>query len=397
MTRRALAALAVPAFLFLSHAVLGAPARTLDPTLSLRAAMDPIVLSSRVVGHGELPRSAKVAFRLRVATSLTHPPIVTRERTIVLAHADPMLAEYDGRGRLLWAARLGASPAATGPFVFADGTRAVVTEGGELIGFSARGRAVRRERLPLGALGPGLLLEGTTDGGLLLSQGQRLIRLDALGTVVSDTRLKFELRALLTGVALASPSVAPLTPLLVSAGGSVLELAWDGRASFRARFSGAVSDAVRLDARRVLAVLDERRLVELDITEGTESTRLEAPDLELSSLLAVNRSGEVRVLSSGDLLLAFDARGAERFRVPLAPPGASSSAKGASELLLDRAGTALVVGGGFGTVTVGADGQSTRLEGASCPEPLRPAWFSFASVLIACRSGVLLKLDRSGS
>jgi hypothetical protein len=373
----------------------GLPAREVDPTLPLRLAMDPVMISRRSnLGDALLPRSASVAFRLRVAAALTRAPTATAERTVLLAHAEPLLAEYDGRGRVVWAARLGPSPAAASPFVFADGTRAVITEGGELLGFSRRGRAVSRSRLPFGTIGSNLLIEPTADGGLLISEGQQLVRIDATGTVISDVRLGVEVRALLSDVERsAGPAGKMPKALVVSAAGSVLELTPDGRANPRSRFSGAVTAAVRLDARRLLAVIDERRLVELDVIDDTERLRAETPDLELSGTLAVNRAGESRVLASGDFLLAYDSRIEERFRVSLSQPGGGPSAGTLPELLLDRAGTALVVGPGVGAVSVAADGLTTRIDGSACPEPLRPAVLSSGSVVIACRSGILLRLD----
>jgi hypothetical protein len=373
----------------------GLAAREVDPTLPLPLAMDPVMISRRSsLGDALLPRSASVVFRLRVAAALARAPTATRERTILLAHAEPLLAEYDGRGRVVWAARLGPSPAAASPFVFADGTRAVVTEGGELLGFSRRGRAVSRERLPFGTIGPSLLIEPTADGGLLIAEGQQLVRLDATGTVVSDVRLGVEVRALLSDIDLpGGPGRKAPKPLVVSAAGSVFELTADGRASPRSRFSGAVTAAVRLDTRRLLAVIDDRRLVELDVIDDTERLRAETPDLELSGILAVNRAGESRVLASGDFLLAYDSRLEERFRVSLSQPGGTPSAGTLPELLLDRAGTALVVGPGVGAISVAADGLTTRIDGSACPEPLRPAVLSSGSIVIACRSGILLRLD----
>jgi hypothetical protein len=373
----------------------GLAARELDPTLPLRLSMDPVTISSRSgLGDALLPRSASIVFRQRVATALNRAPTATRDRTILLAHADPLLAEYDGRGRVVWAARLGPSPAAASPFVFADGTRAVVTEGGELLGFSRRGRAVTRERLPFGTIGPNLLIEPTAEGGLLISEGQHLVRLDATGTVVSDVRLGVEVRALLSDSHLPAGAAGTMPKaLVVSAAGSVLELTADGRASPRSRFSGPVTAAVRLDARRVLAVIDERRLVELDIVDDTERLRAETPDLELSGILAVNLAGESRVLASSDFLLAYDSRRDERFRISLSQPGGSPGAGTPPELLLDRAGTALVVSPGVSAVSVAPDGLTTRLDGSACPEPLRPAVLSSGSIVIACRSGILLRLD----
>jgi hypothetical protein len=186
--------------------------------------------------------------------------------------------------------------------------------------------------------------------------------------------------------------------LLVTRGGSVLELAGDGRPTLRARFSGNVRAAARLGAGRVLGVLDAQRLVELDLVADTEKVVTEAPDFSLLPELAVNRAGESRVLGSGDLLLAFDAAGNERFRVPFATPASGPEpSDGAAGLLLDGAGTTLVARAGAGVFSITADGLVTRVDGSACPAPLRPALLPPSSVIVACRSGILLRLEAAAA
>jgi hypothetical protein len=365
-------------------------ARELDPTLPLALALDPPVVSQRALPRASLPRAATIAFRLRVASSLVHPPVVTRDGSVLLAHGEPLLAEYDGRGRVLWAARLG-SPAASSPVVFSDGRRAVVTQAGELRSFSRRGRELTPTRLPFSNAGDGLIVEASPDGGLLLAEHGRCVRLDATGTLISETRLDAEIVA----VSSRTPEAvsAPASVLLVTAGGSVYELKSDGRAAVKSRFSGRVTAAARLGAERLLAVLDERRLVELNVGTDTEKTRAESPDIELGGPLAINAAGDSR-LAGGDFLLAFDAQQNERFRIPLVLPGAVAAGRDAGvDFVLDRSGAALVVRSGSGTSAVAPDGQVTRIDGSACPEPLRPAWLPPQSAIVACRSGILLRLD----
>lgn len=389
MTTRTRARRLVALVALLALAALLAPpvgAERLDPSLPLELSLDPATSSSRTSRH-PVPRAANVGFRIRAASALGHAPVISSEQTVVLAHADPVLAEYDARGRRLWAAPLGPAPAAASPLVFADGTRVVVTEGGELLGFSKRGRLRLRRRLPFGTIGDGLVVEPTLDGGLVLAEGEQLVRLDASFELVLATRLGVPVRALLRG---ATPGSRELWA--VGSGGSVLAIAPDGGAALRARFSGAVGAVARLDEHRLLAVLDRRRLVELDLRDQTERVRAEPLDLELSSVLAVTAAGEVRLVAS-DFLLAFDRDFAERFRVALGAPGAAPGQLTAAELLVDREGTALVVGSGIGSVRVTSDGELRRIEGATCPEPLRPAALRPGSVVVACRSGLLLRLD----
>lgn len=388
----------LPAWLLFGLAV-SAHARELDPALPQRFSLDPVRASTASPSDGSLPRNASVAFRLRIANAITHPPAATADKTVLVAHADPVLAEYDARGRSLWAARLGPNPAAASPFVFADGTRAVVTEGGELVGFSSRGRVVFRTRLPFGTIGPALVIAPLGDGGVLLAERQRVVSLDATATLRFQSELDKDVSAVLPGLTpAASGNELAARALLVTRGGSVLELASDGRPTLRARFSGNVTAAARLGAGRVLGVLDAQRLVELDLVADTEKVVTEAPDFSLLPELAVNRAGESRVLGSGDLLLAFDAAGNERFRVPFATPASGPEpSDGAAGLLLDGAGTTLVARAGAGVFSITADGLVTRVDGSACPAPLRPALLPPSSVIVACRSGILLRLEAAAA
>lgn len=367
-----------------------AGAREVDPTLPLVLVLEPAVVSRRLLPEASLPRTMQISFRLRVASSIAHAPVVTRERSILVAHGEPVLAEYDARGRVAWAARL-SSAAAASPFVFADGTRAVVTQSGELLSFSRRGLLLRRSRLPFASAGDGLIVEGSADGGVFLAEHGRSVRLDPTGSAISETQIDAEIRAVLPGNGGATQSGR--ATLLVTAGGSVYELSADGRAALRARFGGRVTAAARLDTTRVLAVLDERRLVELDIATDTEKVRAESAELELSGPLALDAKGESRLVTA-DFLLAFDAQHNERFRVPLAMAGAPSAGRdSAIDFVLDGSGTALVVREGAGLLSVAADGTLTRFDGSACPEPLRPAVLSPSSAIVACGSGVLLRFD----
>src|SRR5690606_27535261 len=52
-------------------------AEAFDPSRPARFVLEPALVSSRVVEQGTLPKNAVVAFRLRVASSISHPPVAT--------------------------------------------------------------------------------------------------------------------------------------------------------------------------------------------------------------------------------------------------------------------------------------------------------------------------------
>jgi hypothetical protein len=371
------------AFALLAAAIVN-PSQVLDPSRA-----HTIVVATPGVAERStpllLPEQPSVTWRVRVAGGIVHPPAVATDGSILVAHAQPTLARYDANGRLLWTARLGASPAATTPIALAGGTSLVLTEAAEVIGLSARGSLLYARQLPLGSMDHRPVIGAMRDASLLIADGRRLIRLGGTGEVTHATLLDEEAAALLG---------APGRPLVVSIGGTVSELLPDGRLGRRWELGGKVSAAVRVDAARLWAVVDARKLVELDCIRGALRVVFEDPAIALAPNLAVNHAGEARVLARGGLLLALQADGRERFRAQLPPSYGSTGAADRSDFALDRAGTAVLVHSGADAVSVLPDGSVVRIDATACAEPLRPVALQGRGAVLACRSGVLARIDQ---
>lgn len=340
---------------------------------------------ARVTGRTEvaLPQNPQVKWRVRVAGGIAQAPSVAPEGAVLIALSTPTLAQYDPRGRLEWSARLGASPAALSPIVLGDGTRLVFTQGAEALLFSARGRLLRHSALPFVSLDSSASVAPSSDGGLLIASGRRLLRLDASLNVTLNTRLDQDIRSVLSG----SP------PLVVTSNGSVFEIGAEGEARGRGGFAARVDAVARVAPRRVVAVLDAHRLSELDLDSEALTTRLAEPDLELSPSLSENAAGELLALVGGEFLVMLNAEGREKFRAAL--PALDGGRPASSEVLLGPDGSSLVARAGLDLIAVQPDGALARVEGSACAEPLRPASISKGSVVYACRSGIVLRLDDS--
>lgn len=329
-----------------------------------------------------LPRKPSVQWRVRVAGGVSQAPSVAPDGAVLLALTTPTLVQYDARGRLEWSARLGASPAAQSAIVLGDGTRLVLTQGGEALSFSARGRLLRHDALPFASLDATTSVAPTDDGGLLIAAGRRLLRLDASLSVTLATRMEQDIRGVLPG----DP------PLVVGSNGAVYELSQEGETLRRGSFSARVDAIARLAPRRLAAVLDGHRLAELELDAETLTTRVSEPDLELSPSLSSNATGELLSLLGSEFLVALNAQGREKFRAAL-PVLDGLSRPTSSDVLLGPDGSALVVRAGLDLLAVAPDGTVSRTEGSACAEPLRPASIGPGSVVYACRSGIVLRLD----
>ncbi|HWA71182.1 MAG TPA: PQQ-binding-like beta-propeller repeat protein [Polyangiaceae bacterium] len=375
----------VPAVALAAVLSAGARAGELDPTLAHTFSL----AEARVVSARSplaLPRNPTVKWRVRAAGGIAHPPVVAADGSVLLSLLTPTLVQYDARGRLSWSARLGASAAAVSTILQGNGTRLVLTQGAEALGFSARGQLLFQTLLPFASLDASSSVAPTDDGGILIASGRRLARLDAALNVVFTTRLEHDVHSILPGQ----------PPLVVTNGGAVFELTPSGETLERGSFAAHVDAATRTGPRRVAAILEGRRLSELDVERETVTTRFSEPDLELGSTLASNPGSDLVVLGGGEFLIAFGPDGREKLRTPL-PALDSSGRPPSSQLLLGPDRSVLVARAGLDVVAIQPDGSVARVEGSACADPLRPASVAPGSAIYACRSGIVLRLDDAAS
>ncbi|HEY8942990.1 MAG TPA: PQQ-binding-like beta-propeller repeat protein [Polyangiaceae bacterium] len=357
--------------------------RELDPTRAQRFVLAP----HRVVERWSptpLPKAPRIRWRIRVAGGIVHPPGVMADGTFLVAHALPNVAQYDGAGRLQWTTRLGASAAATSPIALSDGNRLVLTESGEAVCLSAKGAVQWSRALPLGSFERAPILSTGVEGSLLVADGRRLVRLDGGGEVAHVSEYEQDIRAAFGG---------PGPSLVIGSLGGVAVVGADGRLTTRVDFGGAVDAVVRPSETRLLAVVDGKRLVELDLRSRAHHTRFLDPSLSLGTAFVLNTRREARLIASGDLLLAFGADGSERFRVPLPSTPGSAAQRSSADLTFDDENATLVVRAGADVTGVHADGTVVRVEGTACADPLRPVSLTGRAVLLSCRSGVLVRAD----
>ncbi|MFZ5894093.1 MAG: hypothetical protein ACOY0T_23735 [Myxococcota bacterium] len=383
---RSLRSLLAATALLLASARVHALGERWDPTLPQRFSLQRAHIAQRE-SLVRLPENPEVVWRVRVAGGVPFAPSATEQGSVVLCLTTPVVAEYDARGRLAWSARLGASSAATSPIVLGDGTRLILTQASEALGFSPQGRLLRRFSLPLTSLETQPLVAATFDGGVLIAAGRRLLRLDASLGVVASVRAEQEIRALLPD---------PEHSWVVTNNGGVFELTASGALKRIASFSARVDAVARSGPDHVLAILEGRRLVDLDLANLTPTTRFAETDVELLPLLTRNSHGALRLLTNLDFLLALEADARESFRVAL--PAANTGPRTlVSELGFDAAGTTLVARSGVDLVAIHADGALVRAEGTACAEPLPPVGAAPGYAVFACRSGIVLGLGERRS
>lgn len=336
-----------------------------------------------------LPSKPRILWRARIQGGVAQSVAVDARGAVIVSSPIATVTELSPAGKTAWTSKTGATPPATSPVLTSDGTRVVLTTGGELYGFDRTGR--ERFSLPLPLVATGRVTEPLPerDGGLVVAAGRSVIRVDRSGVVRASARLDSDVTALLGRGS---------ETLIVTDRGDVL--GWKPPAeptelsSFGARVDGAA-----LDGNRLCAVVDQKRLVDLDLATGTRFTRTENP-LGLSGPPALVPGGTTRVVTLDGLLLAHDAKGEELLRVALEPPsmigdgGASvlSASSASPPVVTDAKGRVGFVRPGLDAGVVDGAGNLRAAAGAACIDPIGIAPAGSGRMVLACRSGVVFLL-----
>jgi hypothetical protein len=269
-----------------------------------------------------------------------------------------------------------------------DGRRATLTRSGELVMFERSGRATLRRSLALGDVRGAASLLPLDDGGLAVAAGDMLVRVDRDGETLARGRIEGAVSGLLARgdeiLAISERGLvfsfkAPRAPLRVGA------------------FGGRVAESGTLDLPdRVLAVVDDRRLIELRLVSGVRRTLLADPVLRLVGPASLARDGGTRVLTTDGMLLAHDARGRELLRITLDPrAGTGESAGFAPPVSIDEFGRIAFAPPGRDAGVVLTTGEVVTAAGAACPDPIALSPAGKDRFVVACRSGVLLMIGQA--
>jgi hypothetical protein len=371
----------------------GASAEPFDPSVGLTlgaappralAAAPSLDATSSGQVRVELPTRATPAYRIKLAAPIPFAPAADESGALVVAHGPGKLTQLDARGRVIWSSRVSPDLAATGPLIGNDGLRWLVTLGGEVAGVAADGRiSFHKPLVGFGSLQAAQAIPLST-GGIAVAAGHAISVLDRSGNALWHASSDEAPRVLIEhGAEL----------LVVTADGHVLGRGAEGQLSERAHLGGQVDAAALLpESHELAAVIGQRELVLLDLTRGKRRVLLAEPALSLSSGLAANSSGQLRVIAQGGLLLGLDRTGKESFRAPLAattlglggqPPSPLIDASGRSAVTLPDAGLALV----------SARGEVEVVTESACPEPLRPTPIAARTLVLSCRSGLVFALS----
>lgn len=363
------------------HAVVGGPAGA--------APMARVDASRSGRAHSRLPRTPRLLWRARAQGGTDRHVAVDARGAVVVASTLAQLVQISPTGKLEWSKRTGPGATLAGPVITSDGTRVVVTAGPTLIGVWPDGRLRYRRALDVSSDRPAAEPLALDDGSVVIGLGRHVLYIQPDGSVRARTSVDEPIAALLArGRAV----------LVVSERGSVDEWRAGNDTTRLGSFAGRIDGGAALYGSRLLsAVVDTRRVIDLDLTTGTRHVRVDDTP-GLSGPPALTRTGETRVTTSDGFLLGHDASGKETLRVALEPgsAGTTSLEVDAPPAIVDDAGNAAFARPGLDAAIVGSDGAPHAARGTACSDPIDVAPAGPGRMVVACRSGlVFLISDRA--
>ncbi len=327
------------------------------------------------------------------------PALVDEAGDVIVALAVPDLVKlsHDG-GNEVWRARLGAQAPAAPPVLTSGGDIVVVSSAGQAIGVSASGTL--RFTTPLGARARGdaeVAPLALRDGGVAIAIGSTLLELDETGAI----RARATLEERVAGALIEGPEGV----LVTSASGGVWSFRPPAPPHKVGSLGGPASRGAALaDARTLLAVVDKRRLVALDLASGALHVRASiAPGgAFLDGPPAIGAGSLAYVASQGGLVAAIDAIGNERIHAfvekqlppAVAPPGSPGPAffaqvetKPSPPLVVDAAGRVAFARLGGRVGVVNPDATVTLAGERVCGVPVGIAPAGDRRFVLVCHDG----------
>jgi hypothetical protein len=327
-----------------------------------------------------LSTAPHVERRLRVAYGVGRGVVSRDDGGFLVLHPSARASRFDAQGKLLYSLKL-AAEAASAPVVTSGGRTAFVAAG-ELLLVDDRGRL--RSHTPLGdADFTARSILASRDGGVVVASNGWLVKLSAFGDIVWR-------------------KASPETPLelletdaglwCVTAPGSLYRIDGAGRLSKLGEL-GATTHAVTTAAggRILLARTGNHRLVSFDFSERHLRASVEDATLNLDGPVLLGKDQLAQAFTSDGLLVRYRPDGSEAQRMPF-DPGARK-APGNDDTLLLEDGRLLIARAGADIAIVGSSGEVSTIPSSACPDPVGLFAADRRAVLLACRSGNMLRIE----
>lgn len=327
-----------------------------------------------------LAASPRVERRLRVAYGIGRGLVTRDDGGFLVLHPTARASRFDAHGKLLFSLKL-AGEAASPPVVTSGGSTALVSAG-ELWLVDERGHV--RSRTPLGdADFTTRSVLAARDGGVVVASNTAIVKLSAFGELVwRKSSPETVLELLETDAGLWS----------VTAPGSVYRLDGAGRLNKLGELGGTTHSVTLSDnGTTLVARTGNHRLVGFDLNEHRLRASVEDATLDLDGPVLLSKDQLTQAFTNDGLLVRYRSDGSEAQRVPI-DPGARK-APGLDDALLLSDGRLLVARAGADIAVVSTTGEVSNIAGSACPDPVGLYAAGPSAVLLACRSGNMLRVE----
>jgi outer membrane protein assembly factor BamB len=373
----------------------------------------------------KLPSQPKESWKKTLPSGTSFAPLVDGQGNLTFALNTSLVVRWSPEGKEQWRVQLpsaagSAVSVAAAPVLLSSGVVAIVTSLGELVGISPNGSVRYTTALGVstsaGARDGGVAPLALDDGGIAIASGRTLLELSADGSVRA--------RAQLDDSAVGALIPGPEGTLVTTSSGAVYSFKPPGSPRKIGSFGGAVrKGAARADDRTLFAVVDNRRIVALDIPTGTTHTRASAGLLlgGFDGPVAVGPGGTAVTGAYAGVLLSVDASGNEKLRVsidptltlnadagaptasPMSPPpypGGPSSPFGSTfgavdmrpspPVIVDPDGRIAFVRANGRAGVISPDGSMTLASERVCGRPVAVQPAGAKKFLVACEEGTVV-------
>jgi hypothetical protein len=318
--------------------------------------------------------------RLRVAYGVGRGLVTHEDGGFFVLHPSARASRFDAQGKLLYTLKL-TGEAGSAPVVTSGGRTAFVVAG-ELWLVDDRGRL--RSHTALGdADFTARSILASRDGGVVVASNGWLVKLSAFGDIVWRR---------------ASPET-PLELLETDAGlwcvtapGSLYRADGAGRLNKIGELGGTTHAITTAAGGRILlARTGNHRVLSFDLAERHLRVAIEDATLDLDGPVLLGKDQLAQAFTNDGLLVRYRSDGSEAQRMPF-DPGARR-APGHDDTLLLQDGRLLIARAGADIAMVGASGEVSNIPGSACPDPVGLFAAGARAVLLACRSGNMLRLE----
>jgi hypothetical protein len=218
---------------------------------------------------------------------------------------------------------------------------------------------------------------------VLLTSYGFLIKVSAFGEVIwrhSTSEGPFEL--LETGA----------SALCVTLLGGVYRLDAAGRFSKLGELGGsATAVTASADGEQLLARTGTHRVLSFDLREHRLRAAVEDATLDLDGPVLESPDRLTQVFTNDGLLVRYRPDGSEAQRIPVDP--GSRKAPDPDEALLLADGRLLLARDSMDVAVVTTSGEVSSIAGSACPDPVGIYAAGAQAVLLACRSGNMLRIE----